>query len=934
MGTGNFAEVNSANDAAIRNQPGLNSANITAFTAGQAGTQFVMYVQVFTEAGDSIQSEHATITLGDVPGKPTTAPAKNSSQSSSSRLLILYPALSTAENGGLPILSYSLEMDDGAGGAFSVLTGYSVDYYYNSLATSHLVATNLTVGATYRVRYRARNAYGWGEYSDTASLLAAEEPSKPSAAPVILSKNDTDIAVLLDLDIGNGGAPLSVYHLEINAGGEGNDVYRNLTSYNGTATHTINLVTDSLTYGTIYKLRYRAENIEGAGAYSDVTLVALNAVPAAVPTPVRVESGSNETAIAITWQSMQPAPELSGNTITGYKVYAAVNQSNVYTLLYNGTGYPDITSTIVTNLVTGSIYDFKVSAINFNGEGAQSTTALRTYSCQAPSGVASPVRVDSSSSTSAVTLSWAIPTSTGGCPITGYALFRNEPDLAIATNGTEVYVEVNSANDANIRNKPQLLQTTVTNYLASSVGKEFKYVVEAFNVIGGTQGNFSTYILATAPAVPTASPVYVAAMTSSTQITVQLPALVGDVQTGGAEILSYALQMSNNTAPATAYFVDVVGTAADSMGLQHTVYNVEKGNSYAFRYRARNQYGWSTGWSPVTYAVAADPPAVPDAPTLVSADDTSITINITLPGDNGGQSLSNLELWRDAGDQAENPTYTQVTSYVSTSFSTTHTVTIAADGLVLGKAYRFRTLAKNAKGSSESSNPLSAAVVAPPTQPAAPTADMTQSGTTSLFMRWTTSPSVASKSPGGDILGYQLLMATPESGDVYEIVFDSVNNSTQLTEHLVGAPDHDLTTGAVYRFRVKAYNFNGASMASSITSVRVCGQPSGLAKPVKLAAAATPSPSITIQWDAPTDVGGCPIQGYIVYVDDGAAGAFAEANSDNDTAVRNAPTLRHLQVTRGVSTAGATYRLKVVAHNEAGLTESPVLGVVLAQLPS
>ena len=63
-------------------------------------------------------------------------------------------------------------------------------------------------------------------------------------------------------------------------------------------------------------------------------------------------------------------PELSGNTVTGYKVYAAVNQSNVYTLVYDGSGYPDITSTIISGLATGTMYDFKVCAIIFYGEGA------------------------------------------------------------------------------------------------------------------------------------------------------------------------------------------------------------------------------------------------------------------------------------------------------------------------------------------------------------------------------------------------------------------------------------------------------------------------------------------------------------------------------------------------------------------------------------
>ena len=66
-GTGTFAEVNSANDLAIRGQPGLNSATATAFSPSDVGLGFVFYLEVYTEAGDTAQSEHATITLGDVP---------------------------------------------------------------------------------------------------------------------------------------------------------------------------------------------------------------------------------------------------------------------------------------------------------------------------------------------------------------------------------------------------------------------------------------------------------------------------------------------------------------------------------------------------------------------------------------------------------------------------------------------------------------------------------------------------------------------------------------------------------------------------------------------------------------------------------------------------------------------------------------------------
>jgi hypothetical protein len=168
-GTSAFGEANSANDLAIRGQPGLNSATITAFTTPDIGLDFVFYLEVYNEAGDVAFSEHRTITLGDVPDTPAVAPYKDTSASSGSRLLVMYDALSSSENGGLPVLSYSLEIDDGVGGDFYALTGSTVA----SLATSHLLSTGISQGLTYRLRYRAHNDYGWSEYSSIATILVA-----------------------------------------------------------------------------------------------------------------------------------------------------------------------------------------------------------------------------------------------------------------------------------------------------------------------------------------------------------------------------------------------------------------------------------------------------------------------------------------------------------------------------------------------------------------------------------------------------------------------------------------------------------------------------------------------------------------------------------------------------------------------------------------
>jgi hypothetical protein len=70
------------------------------------------------------------------------------------------------------------------------------------------------------------------------------------------------------------------------------------------------------------------------------------------------------------------------------------------------------------------------------------------------------------SSNTSVHLEWSPPEDDGGCPLSGYALYRSDPDAS-----TETWVEANAINDANIRNKPYLTSAAVTNFASGAQGK-------------------------------------------------------------------------------------------------------------------------------------------------------------------------------------------------------------------------------------------------------------------------------------------------------------------------------------------------------------------------------------------------------------------------------------------------------------------------------
>lgn len=60
-----------------------------------------------------------------------------------------------------------------------------------------------------------------------------------------------------------------------------------------------------------------------------------------------------------------------------------------------------------------------------------------------------------SGNTSVMTLNWTAPMSNGGCPIIGYALFRDD-GVTMTPN-----IEVNTNNDPAVRNIPTLRQVDV-----------------------------------------------------------------------------------------------------------------------------------------------------------------------------------------------------------------------------------------------------------------------------------------------------------------------------------------------------------------------------------------------------------------------------------------------------------------------------------------
>lgn len=120
----------------------------------------------------------------------------------------------SGDNGGSAIISYSLEVDDGAGGSFIEIVGgspLSAPYTLNS----KVVTTAVASGATYRVRYRTYNVHGWGDYSPEGSITAATVPDSTDEPSLTISGTDVLISWTAPSDTGGAGVAITQYKIEL-----------------------------------------------------------------------------------------------------------------------------------------------------------------------------------------------------------------------------------------------------------------------------------------------------------------------------------------------------------------------------------------------------------------------------------------------------------------------------------------------------------------------------------------------------------------------------------------------------------------------------------------------------------------------------------------------------------------------------------------------
>lgn len=219
-------------------------------------------------------------------------------------------------------------------------------------------------------------------------------------------------------------------------------------------------------------MNIKFKNIIVASILSIFAFYAAFAAPNQIPaSSLSATPGTNQ--ISMNWQ----APISNGSfNVSDYKVeYRQVTANNSTIPFNQHNPNPTSPSVMVTGLVSGASYEFKVTPRDTTGDGPAYILTISTI-------LLAPINLSGSQINGGVNLSWQPPV-TGGNPITDYII---EYKLASTTNPFVSYSDGVSAN-------------TQTNITGLVNGSTYEFRVSAYN---GSQGVQSNVVQAMAGAIP------------------------------------------------------------------------------------------------------------------------------------------------------------------------------------------------------------------------------------------------------------------------------------------------------------------------------------------------------------------------------------------------------------------------------------------------
>ncbi len=480
-----------------------------------------------------------------------------------------------ASDGGLPIINYTIYRNETPGGETFLIEIGNFTHYND---------TSVTNGVTYYYQVSAVNIIGEGPFSNEVNATPLSVPDAPTGLGA--TTGDAYINLTWNAPASDGGSPIinySVYRSTIIGFKEFLTQIGNITYYNDTG----------VTKGETYYYLVSAVNSVGEGPESNGLIVTLLTVPDA---PSGLTAIAGDSYVNLTWN----APTFDGG-------FPIIN----YTIYRNGTSFAEIENVTYYNDTTvgnGVTYYYKVSAVNLFGEGPASSEVNATP-VTVPS---APISLAATVGDSYIYLTWSVPSSDGGSPITNYTIYRGN-----ISGGEEFFTVIENVLFYN--------DTSVIN------GVTYYYKVSANNSLG--EGPLPNEVNATPMTLPSApSNLTAVSGVSYVNLTWDAPS-----SNGGSPIINYTIYRGGTSGGETP--LAQIGNV--------THYNdtsVTNGITYHYKVSANN----SVGEGPLSNEAGVTAGTVPSAPIglIATAGDSYIEITWSAPASDGGLPVTNYRIYR------------------------------------------------------------------------------------------------------------------------------------------------------------------------------------------------------------------------------------------------------------------------------------------------
>jgi hypothetical protein len=302
-------------------------------------------------------------------------------------------------DGRWPVTSYTVTATDQTNTANGAQTAAG--------SSSPISVPGLMNGDSYTFTVTATNALGTSVASAVSNTVVpyAGVPTSPGRASAVPGNGAA--TVHWSPPSSDGGSPLTGYVV---------------TPYVGSIAQTalaksfapgvLSATMSGLVNGTTYAFRVAAQNLVGPGPATISAPITVGAPLAPVVTAV----GSSSQAVA-SWT----APANNGSTVTSYVVRTylggVLQSAKTHTLTCAQPCSPTRSWT-VTGLTNGSLYTFKVVAVNARGTGPAGATTIKVGVPVLPG---APTSVQATAGAGSATVSWAAPAN-GSATITAYVI--------------------------------------------------------------------------------------------------------------------------------------------------------------------------------------------------------------------------------------------------------------------------------------------------------------------------------------------------------------------------------------------------------------------------------------------------------------------------------------------------------------------------------